>query len=167
MIKMSDEQKQQIKDIVDLTVANYIDNLPRTIREMLDNSIEGIIGLRDGKFDSEANGNGQVFLRSLIHECIKNECYDQIADIALKLISKLRQDDVTKEIENAARKEYIAELRSTVMVMARGAAQSDAAAIVDNLKRIKIGSENTTIEDPNSFDGFLGDHQLKHYIGSL
>jgi hypothetical protein len=163
---LSDQDKKRIKDAVDAEVADFIRALPQQVNEMLRKGVASVVGLSDrwGKVEIDHCNGNKGFIGELIKKNVCDECKEQIDAIVRSFIPKLREDDdILDGMYEEARRIYQRELDDELNKQVRKKARQDAAAILagDPLGDVVLGPENTELEDPNGFEGPLGEVILR------
>jgi len=166
---LTDTQRTEIKNAIDNAVAQFIADLPCKVSKLLNKGVAGIIGLSDEghrvRID-HCNGN-RGLIGELIRENVTDSAKKQIESVVKAYIPTLSQyEPIHKGMQDEALEIYKRELRSQLNSQARAQAQFDVAEFFKNnpLEDIVLGPKSADMDDPNSFDGPLGDPMLQRKV---
>lgn len=175
MSMINEKDLKKIKVVVDNCVSNFIDNLPNRIDKILEGSICHILGLKKDSWNStkfEIDHNRSM-LRELVEKNVKQVFVDKLNDHVEAFVREFVDGDENGSLRGAIVKEtrdlYNRNFRDALFRRVKLAAESDAEDFVDGLdlnalENVKFGPGNTDIDDPNSYDGSVGELFLKDKI---
>ena len=166
----SEEQRLEIKEAIDGTVADFVDKLPSKVNEILTGSVLNVLGMKKGwgggsEFEVNSVNGTRSLLAELVKRAVKDECEAQIHEVVKKCVFEIGENvRMTHALKKEAASLYRSELRDEMVRAVREKAADDAKGIVNEIKNdsflLALGPDSIEIDDPNSFEGRLGKQLL-------
>jgi hypothetical protein len=173
-MKIRDEDKKAIQDLVDSETAKYLKNIPNEVRTILQSALLSMLGLRTeswgGKItytvDSFRN-NKDAAMMQIINSIATEEMEKFLPDLVRATIAQMVAD---KKMMNALAKEakavFSRSIESSLRSRAEAFAKEQAELAVKNMQGLDLGSiipTNIDPADPDSFGGEVGAYILEEY----
>lgn len=160
MIKLTDQQQTKINEIADTEIAKYIEDLPKTIRDIMDKAVYALLGLSKdwGNEVRIDHCNGR---RSALLEAIDKRAKAAVDEIAAEIVAdgilRLREDP---KVRQAIRAEVMAIFNRNfdhqTHDMTRAFVKEQVDAIHAELKLKMSVVPTTDLEDPASTSTAVG-----------
>lgn len=166
-------QIEEVQKVVDKEVAEYLHNLPDTVRTILRQSIISLMGLKSSPFASKKVRGTQYQVDSEKSTWLTDHLRQQIGSFveksvktALNGIKQPRVDEIISACNKYLIEQYQYQFRDAIRDRLKELAKKQADAVIDRLdETLRSGKSladlNRDLNDPESHPGKVGEYLLE------